>query len=47
MWGTSKGINVDHVDTISGTIKKLDTYNDEKQTVLTRCTVDYGEYIGK
>lgn len=41
MWGTSKGLMTDKVASISGTIKSLDTYRDEKQTVLTRCRVQY------
>lgn len=41
MWGTSKGLMTDKIASISGTIKSLDTYRDEKQTVLTRCRVQY------
>lgn len=41
MWGTSKGLMTDKVASISGTIKSLDTYRDEKQTILTRCRVQY------
>lgn len=43
MWGTSKNLMADgdEVASISGTIKSLDTYRDEKQTVLTRCRVQY------
>lgn len=41
MWGTSKGLMTDKVTSISGTIKSLDTYRDEKQTTLTRCRVQY------
>lgn len=41
MWGTSKNLMTDEVTSISGTIKSLDTYKDEKQTILTRCRVQY------
>lgn len=41
MWGTSKNLVTDEVTSISGTVKSLDTYKDEKQTTLTRCRVQY------
>lgn len=41
MWGTSKDLMTDEVTSISGTIKSLDMYKDEKQTILTRCRVQY------
>ena len=46
MWDSSTGIfvgedNEYHVASIKGTVKKHDTYNDVKQTWLTRCKVEY------
>lgn len=41
VWKTGKGLNLQKGDTvqIKGTIKDLSEYEDEKQTVLTRCKI--------
>jgi len=39
MWFSSRAIDIDKAKTITGTIKKHDDYNGEKQTILTRCKV--------
>ena len=43
MWDSSSGICGDPVESITGTIKKLDEFCDVKQTWLTRCRVTYKE----
>lgn len=44
IWKTTKGIELDDngkfVGTVKGTIKEQNTYNGEKQNVLTRCKVE-------
>ena len=43
----SQGVEVGDVLTLKGTIKKLDTYNDEKITVCTRCKIRKYVYLQK
>lgn len=44
MWDTSAYIDSDkHLATITGTIKKHDTYREERQTWLTRCKFTYAD----
>ena len=46
MWDSSTGIYADKkVESVKGTIKKLDEYNGVKQTWLTRCRVTYAPEV--
>ena len=41
IWITSKDIDTDNVSKVCGTVKEHSEYNGVKQTVLTRCKVEY------